>query len=286
MLGLTIHNGRGAEFHEPALRRVRTWQDVTGAVCAVGYVGRGAHWIRWPGTATFRIDAAGHVDAFPDARVDASRVRDLSRRTVVPLAMQTLGYETLHASAVRFPSGLVGICGDRHAGKSTIAYSLARRGHRQHADDMLVLDVRNDEILSIQLPFDVRLRPEASAFWGFRPQHRDSEAVASIDPPRAGADSKVPLVALFVLRRVDRGEPVAVRLEAASAWTALLANGYWFDPTDADQRGRLVRHYLDIVALVPVYELRFAPGLDRLDSVLDCIATTVTTVPATAACVM
>jgi len=286
MLGLTIHDGRGAEFHEPALRRVRTWQDVTGAVCAVGYVGRGAHWIRWPGTATFRIDAAGHVDAFPDAHVDPSRVRDLSRRTVVPLALQTLGYETLHASAVHFPAGLVGICGDRHAGKSTLAYSLARRGYPQIADDMLVLDVRNDEILSIQLPFDVRLRPEASAFWGFQTQQRDSQAVASIEPPHAGAESKVPLAALFVLCRVDRGEPVAVRLAAASAWTALLANGYWFDPTDADQRGRLVRHYLDIVALVPVYELRFAPGLDRLDSVLDCIASTVTNEAAPAVCVM
>jgi hypothetical protein len=286
MLGVTIHDGRGAEFHEPALRRVRTWQDVTGAVCAVGYVGLGAHWIRWPGTATFRIDPTGHVDAFPDANVDASRLRDLSRRTVVPIALQTLGYETLHASAVRFPVGLIGLCGDRHAGKSTLAYGLARRGYRQIADDMLVLDVRNDEVLSIQLPFDVRLRPEASAFWGFQPQHRESQAVASIDPPHARAEAKVPLAALFVLCRMDRGEPAAVRLPAASAWTALLANGYWFDPTDADQRGRLVRHYLDIVGLVPVYELRFAPGLDRLDSVLDCIATTVTDVPVAAACLV
>ena len=53
-----------------------------------------------------------------------------------------------------------------------------------------------------------------------------------------------------------------------------------------DARGRLVRHYLDIVALVPVYELRFAPGLDRLDSVLDCIASTVTNEAAPAVCVM
>jgi hypothetical protein len=283
MLGLTIHDGGRTQFHEAAVKQVRTWQDVTGAVCAVGYVGCGAHWIRWPGTATFRIDAAGHLDAFPDAHVDVSRVRDLSRRTVVPLALQTLGYETLHASAVHFSSGLVGFCGDRHAGKSTIAYSLARRGHQQHADDMLVLDVAEDEVLSIRLPFDVRLRPEASAHWGVQPLPPDGEAVASIDPP---ADSAVALAALFVLHRMDCGEAAAVRLTPTAAWTALLANGYWFDSTDLDQRGRLVRHYLDIAAFVPVYELRFVPGLDRLEGVLDCIAATVATQPALPACVM
>jgi hypothetical protein len=286
MLGLTIHDGAGAEFHEPALKPVRTWQDVAGAVCAVGYVGRGAHWIRWPGTATFRIDAAGHLDAFPDPRVDLARVRDLCRRTVVPLALQALGYETLHASAVRFRPGLVGICGDRHAGKSTLAYGLARRGYEQHADDMLVLDVRPDEVRSIQLPFDVRLRPEASAFWGFEPRLPDNDAEPSIDLPGTAAVSAAPLAALFVLRRVDKGEPTAAPLPPATALTALLANGYWFDPTDADHRGRLVRHYLDITALVPVYELRFAPGLDRLDGVLDCIEAAVTNVSAAAACVM
>ena len=285
MLGLTIHDGEGAEFHEPALKSVRTWEDVTGAVCAIGYVGAGAHWIRWPGTATFRIDPAGHLHAFLDPRADAARVRDVCRRLVVPLALQALGYETLHASAVRFPTGLVGICGDRHAGKSTLAYSLGKRGYQQHADDMLVLDVSTDEVRSIQLPFDVRLRPEAAVFWGFQPKRTDAEAVASIDlPPHAGAESIVPLAALFVLRRMDRGEPIAERLPAATAWTALLANGCWFESTDADQRGRLVRHYLAIAALVPVYELRFAPGLDRLDAVLDCIETTAANAPAAAVC--
>jgi hypothetical protein len=285
MLGLTIHEGAEAEFPDPAVAPVRTWQDVTGAVCAVGYVYGGAHWIRWPGTATFRIDATGHIDAFPDARGDTSRVRDLCRRTVIPLALQALGYETLHASAVRLPSGLIGLCGDRQAGKSTLAYSLAKRGYRQHADDMLVLDVRRDEVHAIPLPFDVRLRPEACVFWGFSPRRSDSATIASIEPPAAGRTA-TSLAALFVLRRIERGEPVAARLPSAAAWTALLANGYWFDPTDEAQRGRLVRHYLDITALIPVYELRFAPGLERLDAVLDCIEAAVTNVSAVAACTM
>src|SRR5262245_38695845 len=284
MLGLTIHDGDEAEFHEPALKSVRQWEDVTGAVCAIGYVGAGAHWIRWPGTATFRIDATGHLHAFPDPHADAARVRDVCRRLVVPLALQALGYEALHASAVRFATGLAGICGDGRTGKSTLAYSLARRGHQQYADDMLVLDVCTDEVRSVQLPFDVRLRPEAAAFWGFQPNRSDSQAVASIDPPHAGADSIVPLAALFVLRRMDRGEPIAERLPAATAWTALLANGYWFESADAEERGRLVRHYLTIAALVPVYELRFAPGLDRLDAVLDCIEIAAASAPPSAVC--
>ena len=37
MLGLTIHSRGAAEFSDPALKPVRTWQDVGGVVCAVGY---------------------------------------------------------------------------------------------------------------------------------------------------------------------------------------------------------------------------------------------------------
>jgi len=284
MLGLTIHPEREAELPEPALKRVRTWQDVTGAVCAVGYVGLGAHWIRWPGTAVFRIDATGHLDAFPEPRADTTRLRDLCRRTVVPIALQALGYETLHASAVRFPFGLVAICGDPQAGKSTLAFSLARRGYEQHADDMLVLAVGRDEIRSVQLPFDVRLRPEALTFWGFEARH-DSHAVASVNQGADGGAS-VRVAAVFVLRRIKRGQPAAVRLPSSSSWTALLAHGYWFDASDPDHRSRLIRHYLDIAAFVPVYELRFVPGLDRLDAVLDCIETAVGYAPVDEACLL
>src|SRR4029453_7921721 len=123
---------------------------------------------------------------------DAAKIRVPCRRPVVPIALQALGYETLHSSAVRFSSGVVGICGDRYAGKSTLAYSLARRGYAQHADDMLVLDVGKGDVRSIPLPFDVRLRSEASSFWGFQPRRSDNEAVASIDRPAAGAHSFVP----------------------------------------------------------------------------------------------
>jgi hypothetical protein len=282
MLGLTIHDGSRAEFHEPALTPVRTWQDVTGTVCAVGYVGRGAHWIQWPGMATFRIDPAGHLDAFPDPRVGAARIRDVCRRLVVPLALQALGYETLHASAVRVGAGLVGFCGDQEAGKSTLAYSLSRRGYEQHADDMLVLDVRQHDVRALHLPFDVRLRPEASAFWGFQPCV--NEAVASVDLPSAGGAAPATLAAVFVLRRVDAGIPLAAPLTPAAALTPLLVNGYWFDSTDTAQRERVVRHYLDIAALVPVYELRFAPGLDGLNAVLDCIEATITDSSVAASC--
>jgi hypothetical protein len=275
MLRLTIRPAGVDVFREHELTQVHTWQDVSGSVCAYGYVGQRANWMRWPGLVAFRFDDQGTLDAFPERPLDSSVILDLCCRTVEPLVLQALGWETLHASAILTPAGLVGFCGDRQSGKSTIAYSLSRRGYTQHADDMVVLQPGPREIRALDRPFGVRLRPEAAAFFGYDPDGRHFQDVIPIGPDEGGTVSTHPLSALFVLRRLPDGEPEIERLAAGTALAAVLAHAYCFNPEDPEGRRRLLRHYLELAAAIPVYELRFGAGLDRLSSVLECIEATV-----------
>ena len=271
MLRLRIRATSESPFREDGLVRVHQWQDVAGSVCAHGYVGAGARWMRWPGFTTFRFDDAGEVEAFPERQVDPSRILDLFHRTVEPLILQALGWETLHASAVVMPTGLVGFCGECESGKSTIAYSLSRRGYRQHADDSVVFRPEPRAIRALDLSFGVRLRPEAATFFGFTSDGRPLQNIGPIGQRDADRISTEPLSALFVLTRIPAGEPIVDRLSPSAAFQALLPHARCFDAEDAGVRRRLLEHYLDLAAAIPVYDLRFAPGLDQLLAVLSCI---------------
>lgn len=271
MLHLTIQAAREGVFNEDELSLVQEWRDLAGVVCARGYVGAGTHWIRWPGFASFRIDREGQVDAYPERSIDSARILDLFHRTIEPLALQALGWETLHASAVVMPRGLVGFCGECAAGKSTLAYGLSRGGYRQFADDSLVLHVSSQGLRALELPFSVRLRPQSAAHFDLTPDGQDPRQVAEVPVRDAGRVSTEPLAALFVLSRITAGEPIVDQLTPSAAFRALLPHARCFDAKDPAVRRRVLEHYLALADLVPVYDLRFAAGLDRLPAVLACI---------------
>jgi hypothetical protein len=229
--------------------------------------------MRWPGVVAFRFDSDGGLDAFPERPIDPSWIVDLCRRTVEPLALQSLGWETVHASAVCTASGVMAFCGERQAGKSTVAYALSRRGYQQYADDMVVLQVGSGEIRTLDRPFGVRLRSEPAAFFGFEPDGRHFQDVTPLTSDHENVSTR-PIAALFVLRRIQAGDPEIERLEPGAALAAVTPHAYCFNP-DGQGRKRLLRNYLHVATTVPVYELRFKAGLERLDSVLTHLEATI-----------
>lgn len=271
MLRLTISEPGADAFFGQEATLVRTWQDVSGAVCAHGYVGANTRWMAWPGLATFRFNRDGTLQAFPERPTDPSIIIDLAQRTVEPLALQSFGFETLHASAVLGAAGCYAFCGERTAGKSTLAFALSRRGYRQLSDDMVVFQVDPATTRVLDRPFGVRLRPEPAAFFGFTPlEGRTFRDVGRIEFAPTTISTH-PLAAVFVLRRIASGEPHLERLQPGAAFAAVVANAFCFDPTDAGARKRMLQHYLYVTTTAPVFELRFSAGLDRLDAVLSRI---------------
>ena len=243
--------------------RVQTWHDLAEVVCAYGYAGHGWWAMHWPKLGTFRVDAdaVNVVRVFPAPHASRARLQDLYRRSVVPLFLQALGHETLHASAVQGSTGVLAFCGERGSGKSTIAYALARRGLPQYADDTLVMTATSRGINTKPLPFVPRLRPASAQFFGVEGGHMHAHE-------RAAA----PLSAIFVLRPITKPEPLGVELlSSAAGFQALLAHAHCFEPDSERGRRRLLKNYLEISASVPVFAVSYRPGLDRVDGLLDAI---------------
>jgi hypothetical protein len=240
-----LPNGSGTEV----------WHDVHGRL--VGYGHAGERWLHVPGVATFSFDPSGMV-AVAREDVALDKIRDAHRRLVLPLALQALGQEVLHASAVEFEAGAVVFCGASGTGKSTVAYAFARRGHPPCADDAVAVDLGRGAPELVPLPFALKLRPASAV-------HYDQEAgPLEVQHPVAARR----LAAICMLQR-GNGAAGVRRLGRAEAFPSLLAHAYCFGSKDEARTRRMLEHYLSLASQVPVLRVRPASGLDALAGTLD-----------------
>jgi hypothetical protein len=245
------------------------WRDYDGRVAAYGFTVDGHHWMRIPGIGSFSFSAGTEdVTSFPEPDVPPETVLDAYRRTVLPMALQALGWEVLHASAVRMDPGVVALCAVSQTGKSTVAYALGRRGHRIFADDAVPLDLSDAVPRAVPLPFALRLRPESISFFGSDGAVESSSADNVDEEP-------TPLSALCILERAGRsapGGPVRIgALSPTASFPRVLTHAYCFSLASSERRGAMVERYLDVVSRVPVFEVRLWPGLENLSGVVDAI---------------
>ena len=268
---------------DPSSAGVHVWRTPEGALIAHGYKQEATYWMHWPSVAAFRFAAADQfITAFVNPHASRAVVEDVYRRGVLPMATQALGREALHASGVLTAAGVVAFAARSHTGKSTLAYGLSRRGFVQWADDGVAFDVSGGGVSTFPMPFHVRLRAESSRLVGFEDlacrQFEPSSVIAPGDlrPTR--------LSAICLLRRLDDGwqGPAAYieRIEPAKALMQVLVHAHEFNPHDEDRRCRMLQAYLELVDLVPVYDLGFAPGTERFAAVLEMIASILELEPA------
>ena len=260
-----LRDGPGREEH--------VWISPDGTFWASGYTVGGEHVIDLPGVARFRFGGrSGEVTAIAQPSVDRAAIADAFRRDVLPVALQALGQEVLHASAVLEPRGVVALCGYSRTGKSTIAYGLSRRGYPLWADDAVAVDLAGSCIRAVPLPFEIRLRPASAAFFA---QHPATTHALGSSNGADQADRKPPLAAVCVLARVpsvgDGAGYEIVRLSSADAFVAVLAHSFCFSLQGEARKRRMMEHYLDLTARVPVLEVRFVGGLETLPAILDGI---------------
>jgi hypothetical protein len=207
--------------------------------------------------ATFTFGLSG-VEAVAGEDVPSEKIRDAHRRLVLPLALQALGHEVLHGSAVAVDGAAVAFCAGSGTGKSTVAYALSRRGHPPCADDAVAIEFGRRGPELIPLPFALRLRPASAAYYGEKP------GPVGVQHPVA----RRPLVAVCVLQREEEGNGVR-RLGRAEAFPALLAHAYSFGLNDERRTRRMMEHYLSLASEVPVFRADLAPGLSSLAHTLD-----------------
>jgi hypothetical protein len=248
---------------------VEIWRDTTGAIYAYGETRGDECWMHVPGVASYRFTRQG--DDVAASIADGARedvVLDAYRRRVLPMAVQVRGCEVLHASAVRSPAGVVGLCGVSQTGKSTIAFGLSRRGYPVWTDDAFAFDLTEGRACSIALPFELRLRPPTASFF----QSPVRPNISTTDDASFGYE-RAPIALLCALRRADeQSDPVEVRrLLFAEAFSSVLSHACWFKFADAEDKRRVIEHYMELAATVPTYDVSFKSGLENLAPLLDAI---------------
>lgn len=253
---------------------LEVWYEKDGTAGAFGCIWEGRHWMLLPEVASFCFSRTSpEVKAFPYPLVGEDLVRDTYLRCVLPIAVQVQGREVLHASAVKHPIGVVVLCAVSEVGKSTIAYGLSRRGYSVGADDAVAFEaVRGRKPRVIPLPFSLNLRASSAAYFGVDGQLHP----ISMDETKETSRETVPLGAIFVLKRApDPPDPdvsiQCLRLSANDAFAALLPHAYCFGLKEIERKRRMLRQYLLAAMHVPIFELHFPTGLERLPSILDTI---------------
>lgn len=97
--------------------------------------------------AYFRLNPSGECLECARLAGSAHWLQVLLSRVLPDVAILR-GYEALHASAVDTPRGAVAVLAPPGTGKSTLALELMRRGFGLVADDVLVLDAADGEVLA------------------------------------------------------------------------------------------------------------------------------------------
>lgn len=262
-----------AGVNGPATSPTECWRDRDGGIVAQGYSTTADYRLRFPHFATYRFGRTpGAVTAIPEAATSIEALRDRHRRSVLPLALQALGLETLHASGIALPEGVIALCGFPRTGKSTIAYGLHRRGYTLWADDSVVF-YSGHTIETIPLPFLMRLRPASLAHFG--PAALPFDLGGQLPERRPASGAPAPLAAVFILTRSGPDENAPgrrlQRLGRAASFQAVLAHAQCFSLRERARKQRMLRTYLTLADQVPVVELGFQPGFAKLASVLDAI---------------
>jgi hypothetical protein len=252
---------------------VEVWKHSDGTVIAFGGSRDQGHWMQLLNVGLFVFgEEADVVTVFPDGGVSHELVDDGFRRAVLPMALQVLGRDVLHASAVLGEVGVIAFCAVSETGKSTVAYALDRRGYRLWADDAVAFRIDNAAVTAVPLAFTLRLRQATSEFYGVQ-----AGTDELIEPATAER-----LAAICVLERVGDADedPAIERLAGADAFPAVLTHAYCFSLADEARKARMTASYLELVDRVPVFRVRVRSGLDHLQPLLDRLEQAVGSGPA------
>lgn len=204
---------------------------------------------------------------WPDG--DRERFRQVVTRSWLPAICTLWGRQVLHASAVLFDhvdGGVVGFTGPTHAGKSTLAFGLARHaGWQLLADDTLVFSIAASPDRQVarrstsRVPLHplaqrARLRAPSAEYFGV------AESESDLPWPACSPE----LRAVYVLDPAgDRG-PVAdiTPLGAAEALPLLLQQAYALSFGMPAQNQALMKDYVVLAATVPAFRLRYRRSFD------------------------
>jgi hypothetical protein len=253
---------------------VQMWPDYDGTILFYCFTHEQQFWMCVPEIANFCYDdRTEEVQAFALPSASSATILETYYRTVLPVMLQGLGTEVLHASGICASDGIAAFCGVSMTGKSTIAYGLSQRGYRLWADDAIAFELFDRGLLALPLQSDIRLRPSSAAYFA----QNQTASVSTSDRSRDNLSSQEPkqLVVLCLLQRMPAmrgGAPVQIRrLPPTEAFLAALGHAYCFSLQNMERKRHMMQRYLELTTRVTVFEIRFQSGLKNLPAILDAL---------------
>ena len=216
---------------------------------------------------------------YPGPRPTDNAVRADVLGRVMALAAHADGHLTLHASAVSLAGQAVALVGPKHAGKSTLALALVRRGARLVTDDTLVVRQNGDAAWASPGVLQIRVWEDTARALGvFVSGAGEGKPTATLAPNEREM-TPLPLAACYVLapsiepHGEESGE-AAIRRERLAPVHAALAC-VRFSKLGALGGGVVGAAILDRAAsltkVVPLFVAAVRPDLTRLDEVAERI---------------
>ena len=236
----------------------------------------GYYFISFDGMARFRIDFANKVITMFDVADDTTSesLAHLLNDHVAPRILAGAGDFVIHASAVEIDGQLAVFLGETGAGKSTLAASLDRAGHRLIGDDALILVRDETGVTGRSVYPSLRLYPESiSAVLGdgvaSTPMAQYSTKQRLTLPKQGSLDMACfPIGAVFFLiEDPDEDGVASYTIEPALTCMGLIENGFALDKEDVEAAAQRFEAASQIAECVPGYELSYPWDFDLLPQV-------------------
>lgn len=225
-------------------------------------------WIWQPEVGAVRFSlSAPHLTAWLWPGADPSWFRQVVTRSWLPAVYPLWGRQVLHASAAMCSATgeTVAFTGPTHAGKSTMAFGLARRaGWQLLADDTVAFSLMRadrpdlSQVALHPIPQQTRLRPATADYYGV--SEASSEAIT-------WPGGQPALRAIYVLEGDEQFTAPAefTRLTPGDAVPLLLQQAYALSFGIPKYNQALMKDYVALAATAPAFRLRYRRSFDVAD---------------------
>lgn len=236
----------------------------------------GRYLLRFPAYADFVVSADGrNVSCYPRGSCPPETMRHLLLNQVIPVVLSHLGKLVLHASACAMPQGVIAFMGMTGAGKSTLAASFGVQGYAVLTDDCLLVEERDQEIMTVPSYPGLRLWPETvMALFEHGPvlhplAHYTDKKRLLIDQEQF--EGPLSLRAIYVLAQPDSLQNTngvtITPLPASDALLETVKHAFQLDITDRRKLGQAFRQYEWLARSIPFFKLSYPREHEFLSSV-------------------
>ena len=178
------------------------------------------------------VQHGNSITVAPENGPGGDNIRHLVSGIGMGLVLHQRGKLGLHGSAVNIEDGVVAFIGWKGMGKSTTTAALHSRGYPVITDDLLVIDIKGENIM-VQPAFPgLKLLPEAAiAALGDDPEqlpklHPDGEKRERRVQDKFASET-IPMRAIYVLDYCEPGESSSIEpLSAREAWVELTRHAF------------------------------------------------------------